>query len=298
MPVKDDLAAFAAHAAPEIARDPRPRPVLRVGAMGHRRFGGREAHVAAGVDAALAAIRAAAAEALKEPATAARFSGELDLVVLSPLAEGADQMIAAAGRKLDYRLGAILPFAAGDYEKTFDLDDAEDSRKRFHALLQTAGLPEGYGVFVLDGDPSPRGRDAAFMACAAQITHWAEIVVAILSDDRPDSQTGVSVQQAIDTGMPVVIVDPHKDQFCFYFGGARVATGTEDAQLRAAVRTLFAAPDRIMAGMGMGGTMPSTLHSIAPNPSPATSIAPSISNIAGPIARAPWPPSGPAGVRA
>ncbi len=245
MLANDELATWVARFAPEIARDPRPQPVLRVGAMGHRQLPeGAEARVTAATQVVLKAIRDAALAALSEPDVAARFHGEPELSVISPMAEGADQIIAWVGEKLGYRIGAILPFCVDDYEKTFDLPHADAAIARLRAYLDLADDAGGSGVFVLDGDPSPAKRDAAFLFCAAQVTHWSEIVVAILAEDRMDSQTGQSVRAAIDAGMPVVCIDPAKTTTTLYVDASPVAEEKHEERLREAVRKFFAPPNK------------------------------------------------------
>lgn len=245
MLAKDELTHLVARLAPQIANDPRPAPVLRVGAMGHRQFPhGGEALASAVAETVLASIRNAVLAALAEPETAARFDGAPELTVISPLAEGADQLVAAAGQKTGYRIGAILPFDVADYERTFDLSGAEASIARLRAFLDAADGPGGDGVFVLDGDPSPAKRDAAFLFAATQVTHWSEIVLAILTTGRWESQTGQSVRAAIDTGMPVICIDPADGRISLYLDTAEVTADERDQRLATAVRKYFAPPDK------------------------------------------------------
>jgi len=244
MLARDDLAKLMAQLAPRIARDPRPAPALRVGAMGHRELPpGAEARALAAVEGMLAAIRTAADAALAEPTIGARFSGVLELSVVTPLAQGADQIIAIAGEKAGCRIGAILPFDAADYEATFDLAGADEALARFRTLLAAADGPNGYGVLVLDGDPRPAKRDEAFLVCASQITHWSDILIAILSDERLDSQTGQSVHEAIDTGMPVIRIDPRDQSIALYLDGVCVADNERGARLNSVVRAFLAPAD-------------------------------------------------------
>ena len=244
MLARDDLSRLVVQLAPEIARDPRPAPSLRVGAMGHRALPpGAEPRALAAVEGVLAAIRAAANTALSESDIRARFSGKLELTVISPLAQGADQIIATAGEKTGCRIGAILPFGVADYEATFDLAGADEALTQFRAFLDAADGPSGYGVLVLDGDPALKKRDQAFLDCASQIMHWSDILIAILSDERLDSQTGQGVQETIDTGMPVVCIDPRDHSIAFYVDGARVADAERDARLRSVVRAFLAPTD-------------------------------------------------------
>lgn len=244
MSAQDELNALVAEFAPQIARDPRPAPVLRVGAMGHRTLPDRaEMRVTAAVNRVLGAIRAAALAATTEPEVAARFQGPLDLVLISPFAQGADQIIATAAEETGYRLGAVLPFEEAEYEKTFDLDGADGALATLRASLKKAEMPDGYGVLVLDGNAAAQARrDEAFLICANHITHWAEVLIAILADDRRDSQSGLGVQQAIDTGMPVIVIDPRDDTVGLYLDAVRVRREDQDARLAAAIRQFFAPP--------------------------------------------------------
>jgi len=209
---ESDFKSLVEKIAPTIARDPRPRATIRVGAIGHRNIDGavREKIVITVKDI-LSLIRRSAEGALKQPHVREQFADGLDLVVVSPLAEGADRLIAHAGLEQNYLLGAILPFAVPDYEATFDLGDRLKAIADFRALLEAAALPEGYGILVLDADATAGSpRDTAFMNCAGAVTRWCDVLIAILSEDRADSQTSRSVQEAVDMGVPVVLVDPQR----------------------------------------------------------------------------------------
>src|SRR5579872_413568 len=112
MAAQADFQTMLEELASQIAREPRPRAAIRVGAIGHRRLEPAVAErITATVSKALAAIARAAGEALGEPEIADQFAPGLDLIVVSPLAEGADRLIAEQGLALGYRLGAVLPFA-------------------------------------------------------------------------------------------------------------------------------------------------------------------------------------------
>jgi hypothetical protein len=214
MITETDLRLLVEKIAPIIAGNPRPRATIRVGAIGHRNIDGavRE-KIDSTVNKVLNLIRKAAEDALKLASIREQFADGLDLVVVSPLAEGADRLIAQAGLEKGYRLGAILPFAIPDYEATFNLGNHAKAVADFRALLAKAALPEGYGVLVLDGDATagPQ-RDAAFLNCAKAVTHWSDILIAILSEDRAISQTGYSVQEAVEMGVPVVLIDPKRPE--------------------------------------------------------------------------------------
>ena len=207
---KDNLKCLLGEFASEIERDADLRATIRVGAIGHRYIDSavRDKTIATAREI-LSLIRQSTEQAFKQPHINERFAGGLDLVVVSPLAEGADRLIAQAGIALKFRLGAILPFNVADYEATFGLRDRVNSVTEFRTLLDAAAPPDGYGILALDGDATagPQ-RDTAFMDCARAVISRSDILVAILSKDKVNSQTGRSVQEAIDVGVPVILIDP------------------------------------------------------------------------------------------
>src|SRR5580704_16285847 len=87
-----------------------------VAAIGHRLIPPEvRARLVETVERVLSDIRAAAEGVPAAPPVA------IKLVVVSPLAQGADQLITTSALALGYRLAAVLPAAEADYERTFDL---------------------------------------------------------------------------------------------------------------------------------------------------------------------------------
>jgi adenylate cyclase len=171
--------------------------ILRVAAIGHRviSFKTRGA-VARSANHILGAIRQGAA----------RLEG-LELAVISPLAQGADQVIARAGLEQGYQLQAILPAAQSDYETTFNLGDFDEEIGVFRALLDKAR--QGLGAEELTGDLGGEdSRNRAFLHCADAMIRKSDVVLAILSADRWDSQTGKTARDAIALGLPLLVIDP------------------------------------------------------------------------------------------
>jgi hypothetical protein len=207
----DHLQRALEERAPEIAEDPRVRPTLRIGGIGHRAIAEDAAPaVSATLAGLLAQIRQAAESVLQHDHAARAFSGPLELFAITPLSEGADVMIARAALAEGYRLGAIIPFAAEQYEETFDLSaDRVAAVREFRALFSAAALPHGYGVLVLDGSFAADRRTNSYRDCGVAITSWSDILVAILREDRWDSETGLSVREAIKQGVAVVVIDPN-----------------------------------------------------------------------------------------
>src|SRR5215469_16921008 len=106
----------------DIAAEPRVPLAFRVGGIGHRAIAaGDIAELNTALAAVFDVVRAVARKALAESRDAYRASAEPDLFVLTPLAEGADRLIARAGLDKGFRLGAVIPFAPEAYESTFDV---------------------------------------------------------------------------------------------------------------------------------------------------------------------------------
>jgi adenylate cyclase len=170
---------------------------LRIAALGHRVISPKTR------DATLRAVTHILA-AVREGAL--RPDGP-DLVVISPLAQGADQIVAGAGLELGYQLQALLPGPQGDYEKTFDLGETEAEIFVLRSLLDHAR--QGYGAQELNGDlRHEESRNRAFLHCADVMIRKSDVVLAILSADRWDSHTGQSARAAIALGLPLLVIDP------------------------------------------------------------------------------------------
>jgi adenylate cyclase len=176
-------------------------PAIRVAAIGHRKIAPQlKGRVAAAVQRVLSDIRSGAQDAPR-------------LVLVSPLAQGADQLITTMALELGYRLEAVLPAEPADYERTFGLGTEEQDIAAFRDLMATAASPEGEGVMILAGDLSkPETSDRAFLACADTVIHRADLVVAILSRDRWPSQSGQTVRDALALGMPVIVIVPDEPE--------------------------------------------------------------------------------------
>lgn len=175
-----------------------------VAAIGHRLIPPEvRARVAETVERVLSDIRAGA------EGVSATLPVPAKLVLVSPLAQGADQLIAASALLLGYRLAAVLPAAEAEYERTFDLGTAKEDIATFRYLMTKTQPPIGEGCLVLDGDLSHAdSRDRAFLSCADAVIRRADIVVAILSKDRWQSQSGQTVRHALVCDIPVIVIAP------------------------------------------------------------------------------------------
>lgn len=124
--------------------------------------------------------------------------GSPQVLFVSPLADGADQMAAEVGIELGLRLHAILPFRRSEYRN--DLKD-DAARQRFDALLAKAEC-----VLELPGDRSHE-FEAYVMTGRATVAH-CDLLIAIWDGLPPRGRGGTAevVELAIARGTPVIHV--------------------------------------------------------------------------------------------
>ena len=179
---------------------------LTVGVTGHRLGALADVRVAAirgEIDAALGAIdREALAVFRREGALFAASAPVLTLV--SPLADGADQMAAEAALARGWRLQAVLPFDRATYAR--DFADDEDA-KRFAALLGQADC-----VLELPGDPDDDAE--AYMAAGRATIAHCDLLIAVWDGRPPRGRGGTAevVHLAVAQGTPVIHVPSDGDQ--------------------------------------------------------------------------------------
>ncbi len=116
-------------------------------------------------------------------------------VIVSPLAEGADRLVAEIALERRMRLFAPLPFAQEEYLEDFE---SEESKEQFVDLLEQAAE-------VIDLPPTEERNDAY-----AQVGEWvlnhSDAIIA-LWDGQPSQGTGGTadvVERALERGMPVL----------------------------------------------------------------------------------------------
>jgi hypothetical protein len=182
---------------------PRPRAFLRIGVTGHRP-GPKlaEAQAAAArraVDRILGEIEDITRAVVERDAWA--FSSRRpELQIISPLAEGADRIVAESGLAAGFGLNAVLPFARAEYRNDFESGAA---RAEFDGLLAKAGA-----VMELDGkrDAEARAYEAAGLLMLAN----ADIVLAIWDQMPADGigGTAIIVERAMAEDVPVILIDP------------------------------------------------------------------------------------------
>lgn len=188
---------------PAPAPVPLPRNTIRVGVTGHRRLD--PAHrpgVRAGVRLALSVVREAAHR--PDPGPGLDPAHPPRQVLVSPLAEGADQLAAEEALALGYELQAAFPFAAETYAEDFAPGSA--ARTAFHALCARAT-----SVFELDGArDSALATTQAYAAVGRLVLAQSDVLLAIWDGEpaRGDGGTAQMVREALQARIPVIVVRP------------------------------------------------------------------------------------------
>jgi hypothetical protein len=130
--------------------------------------------------------------------------------VVSPLAEGADQIVGEAGMAQGYKLNVLLPFDADTYKEFFELpDDAkcEHPRVTFDRLITCSDVE---CVQQLDGPSDPTRRPASYMAVGQAVLRHSDILIAIWDGEPAKGFGGTAdvVRAAREQEIPVVWINP------------------------------------------------------------------------------------------
>jgi hypothetical protein len=180
---------------------------LRVGVTGRRVLQPEAiAKVAAEIDACLAATRDELARIAALPAMRAVYraseSGEIpfQMRIVSPLADGADRLVAVAGERIGAELYFPLPFPQAIYEANFSADSLDAFR---------AWLAKGQ-AFELDGvGNEPVSRDESYEAVGRYVVGASDFLIAVWDGKRAQGRggTGEIAPYAIGAATPVWWID-------------------------------------------------------------------------------------------
>ena len=180
----------------ESSSPPRPRQVVQIGVTGHRP--NRIApQVATGLPGQCEQVLKAIAHLASSAHDRHLYSPDPPLLrILSPLAEGADRIVAHAGLALGADLQCLLPFHAEEYCQ--DFEDAS-SRDEFHALLAKASV-----VFQIEGSRA-RG-DESYERVGRMVLEQSDLVIAIWDGEPAAGRGGTTqiVEEALAQHVPVV----------------------------------------------------------------------------------------------
>ena len=145
----------------------------------------------------------------------------LQWVVVSPLAKGADRIVARAVLKQPPasgppRLQVVTPFAIDDYRRDF-VDPAD--RAEFEDLLKLDPaptiLPHEYGLELENGSPAQREekrevRNEGYLAVGRRVVDACEILIVIWNGEPAAGKGGTAdiVQYAVQQGRTILWVNP------------------------------------------------------------------------------------------
>jgi len=175
---------------------------FRVGAVGHRDL--HEADIErlkAEIRNCLTVVRDEVRRLSAIEAAAALYSATPPKVapgplrVVSPLAEGADRLIAEEGLRLGAELNVPLPFSQSEYEKDFP-----DSMEAFRGLLAKGN------AFTLDGlRDGGAVQNESYEAVGQFVARNSDLIVAVWDGkhERGPGGTGQIVRFAVRVGVPV-----------------------------------------------------------------------------------------------
>jgi hypothetical protein len=203
-----------------------PRLAVRVGVTGHRLnklAGMDEPALRERVRDALLGIRRAAEEVLAQ--SSGVYAAAPPLVrVITPLAEGADRVVAEEALALGMEIQCPLPFLREVYEADF-ADEA--SRAHYRSLLERASA-------VLEtGRPrtSEMERQQAYEAVGGLVLANSDALIAVWGGDAEKAGgTGQVVHEAQALGLPVLWIDaaaPHAVRSLAGFPAGRPADGAQ-----------------------------------------------------------------------
>jgi hypothetical protein len=131
-----------------------------------------------------------------------RIGGCVTLV--SPIAEGADRLVAHDALTLGIPLTCLLPFPRDVYIRDFttqaSIDDYCDLLDRADSVQE---LP---GAYDSDDD-----RDAAYAALNDTLIDQIDVLIALWDGDEPRGIGGTAqaVETALGSGIPVIWIDAH-----------------------------------------------------------------------------------------
>lgn len=222
---------------------PRVRLVLRVGVTGHRELANADPErLRQTVRAALEAAREGAEAVLAGPYRGGYLNEPPLLRLVSPLAEGADRVVAREALELGFELHCPLPFAREEYERDFE---GEEVREEFRSLLAGASA-------VLELDGSRSSEKDAYEAVGRTVLDQCDLLIAIWdgSEQRLRGGTGDILEEALRACVPCLHVE---------------------AQAPHAVRLYVDAQSGDLEVLGPEGIAPTVKRLLAP-PSPGSDV--------------------------
>lgn len=189
---------------------PRPHLALRVGVTGHRldklpKSPEDLARLRTVVRTTLDTFVVQPLQRIAQTPNSGYFSSVPRLIIVSPLAEGADRLVAQEAISLGFELQAVLPFSQVEYERDFE---APGSAEEFRGLIKQATA-----VMQLDGTRSQSKQ--AYERVGRSVFAHADVLLAIWDGEEPELRGGTAqiVTEARAENCPVLWVQskaPHE----------------------------------------------------------------------------------------
>ena len=196
------------------ARLPLPRLTLRVGVTGHRLNKlPVEAHdaIRATLRTTLHLIEAALTGFQTSPEARCYAAGPPVVRIVSALAEGSDRLAVEEAPE-SWRLTAILPMPAGEYERDFLAEGGTESASltHFRRLLASAETVTELAASGQHAARSGDGRNRLYAALGSYLVRQVDLLIAIWDGhpaEGPGGTAGV-VAEAVALGVAVVWITP------------------------------------------------------------------------------------------
>lgn len=124
--------------------------------------------------------------------------------VLSALAEGADRIVVEAALQIGVPFSVVLPFPPNTYEADFE---TSASKERFYFLLKHAQTVE----FLSERPRSARSQ--GYRSVGDALLKNIDALIAIWDGEPARGKGGTAevVQKALDAGVPVLWLYPHRN---------------------------------------------------------------------------------------
>ena len=189
---------------------PHPRLVVRVGVTGHRpesMLHANKSTLIRHVESVLDTVEHVVNKVQAEEANIYSDASPI-LCVISPLAEGADRIVAQIGLDKNFELRCPLPFFREVYEMDFK---GSGSVEEYYTLLERASA-----VLELDGSyETSEQRKEAYETVGRMVSKQSDLLIAIWDGKQSSGRggTGQIVEESLERGLPVVWIDsesPHE----------------------------------------------------------------------------------------
>ncbi|MDD2466565.1 MAG: hypothetical protein PHI97_21415 [Desulfobulbus sp.] len=187
-----------------IATPPKTSFIFHVGISGHRLLSQEESQAAS---EAIAEILETIDNTVQKHLNRAShlFTSERPVLrCISPLAQGADQLMAHRALQRGYELFTPLPFPQDVYLQDFP---SAPAKAEFTALLEQSSA-----VFELDG--SRLRPEEAYRQAGLLVLEHSDLLVVVLDENRTPTGIGGTAEIAAEAehrGIPTVVIDPSKN---------------------------------------------------------------------------------------